>query len=94
MLATIHADANMATAAHYRRPPYVWQSVNVILSQPTDVLGAVRAGTLAADMLTSSVTDTPQRGDQIRIGQTIYTVQDTERDVLGLSWRLTLSDST
>lgn len=88
----IHADEDFSVAASFRRPPYVWQSVRVILSQPTDIIGSARAGTLMAEILDIAVTDAPQRGDQLRIGSTTYTVEDTERDVLGLSWKLTLSE--
>jgi hypothetical protein len=91
MLATLHADANLGTAASFRRPPYAWQACRVILSSPTDALGNVRAGTVTADIRAADITDTPQRGDELRIGATVYTVEDAERDVLALSWRLTLS---
>jgi hypothetical protein len=89
----LHEDTDLSVAASFRRPPYAWQSVRVILSQPTDIIGAVRAGTLVADLRAAEVTEAPQRGDEIRIGAAVHTVQDTERDVLGLSWRLTLSES-
>jgi hypothetical protein len=90
-LRTLHADANMGTAAEFRRPPYTWQACRVILSQPTNEFGAVRAGSLQADIRAAAITDTPQRGDELRIGAATYTVEDAERDVLALSWRLTLS---
>jgi hypothetical protein len=90
----LHADADLSVAASFRRPPYAWQSVRVILSRPTDVMGAVRAGTLVAELRAAAIADTPQRGDELRLGAVVHTVQDTERDVLGLSWSLTLSDPT
>lgn len=90
-LTTLHADTNLSTAASFRRPPYTWQSVRVILSQPSDIIGAARAGTMQGEIRAAAVTDEPQRGDQLRIGTTIYTVEDAERDVLALSWKLTLS---
>lgn len=90
-LATLHADANMAVAASYRHPPYVWQSIRVILSQPVDIAGATVAGTLQAEILTADVSDEPERGDELRIGATTYTVESAEGDVLGLSWRVALS---
>jgi len=90
-LRTLHADANMGTAASFRRPPYAWQACRVILSQPTDITGTARAGSLQADIRAAAITDTPQRGDELRIGAAVHTVEDTERDVLALSWRLTLS---
>lgn len=90
-LARLHADANMGVAAYFRRPPYTWQSVRVILSQPTDITGAIRAGTLTAELRAAATTDTPQRGDEVRIDGTTYAVEDAERDVQGLSWKLTLS---
>lgn len=92
MVADLAEDEDLGRAAHYRRPPYTWQAVRVVLSQPTDVLGNVRAGSLQADMPAAAITDTPQRGDELRLGAVVHTVQDTERDALGLSWRLTLSD--
>lgn len=91
-LATLHADTNLAQDAHFRRPPYAWVAVRVILSQPTDSLGQARAGSLQADLAASAITDTPQPADELRIGTTVYTVEDTERDALGLSWRLQLAD--
>lgn len=91
-LATLHADANMAADAQFRRPPYTWQPCRVILSQPTDIIGNARAGTLQAEIRAEAITDTPQRGDELRIGAATYTVADTERDVLGLSFKLTLSE--
>jgi hypothetical protein len=90
-LATLHADPNMGTAAEFRRPSYTWSSVRVILSQPTDAFGNTVAGTLQADIQASAVTHTPQHGDELRIGATTYTVETAERDALGLSWRLQLS---
>ena len=90
-LTTLHRDPNMAVEASFRRPPYTWQTVRAILSQPTDQFGATRAGTLVAEILAGAVTVTPARGDELRIGATVHTVEDTERDVQGLSWKLTLS---
>ncbi len=90
-LATLHADPNMAVAAQYRRPSYTWQSIRVIMSQPVDVTGASVAGTLQAEILTADVADEPQRDDELRIGATTYTVESAEGDVMGLSWRVTLS---
>lgn len=86
------ADADLGQAAHFRRPPYAWVAVRVILSQPTDGLGQARAGSLQADLAASAITDTPQPADELRIGATVYVVEDTERDALGLSWRLQLAD--
>jgi hypothetical protein len=91
-LRTLHADTNMSVAAQYRRPPYTWQAVRVILSQPTDAIGNAIAGTLQAELRQAAVTDTPQRGDELRMDGTTYTVESTERDVQALSWRLTLAD--
>lgn len=88
----LHGDADLSVAASFRRPPYTWQAVRVILSQTTDAIGNARAGTLQAELRAAAVTDTPQRGDELRIGATTYTVEDTERDVQALSWRLTLAD--
>jgi hypothetical protein len=88
----LHADEDLSVAASFRRPPYTWQPCRVILSQPTDIIGNARAGTLQAEIRAEAITDTPQRGDELRIGAATYTVADTERDVLGLSFRLTLSE--
>jgi hypothetical protein len=87
----LHDDADLSVAASFRRPPYAWQACRVILSQPTDALGNVRAGTVQADIRAGAIADTPQRGDELRIGAAVHTVEDAERDVLALSWRLTLS---
>ena len=91
-LATLHADTNLGTAATYRHPPYVWQTVSVILSQPSDITGGAIAGTMQAEIRAAAITDDPQRDDELRIGSTTYTVESAERDVLGLSWKLTLSE--
>lgn len=91
-LATLHADPNMAVAAQYRRPSYTWQSIRVILSQPVDpVTGDTIAVSRQADILTADVRDEPGRGDELRIGDVTYKVESAEGDVLGLSWRVTLS---
>jgi hypothetical protein len=87
----LHADEDLSVAASFRRPPYTWQPVRVILSQPTDITGTARAGSLQAEIRAEAITDEPQRGDELRIGADTYTVEDTERDALALSWRLTLS---
>ena len=91
-LAALHADQNMGVAAQFRRPPYTWQACRVILSQPTEVFGTARAGTLEAEILAGAILDTPQRGDELMIAGTTYTIDAAERDVLALSWRLTLAD--
>ena len=96
----LHADEDLSVAASFRRPPYAWESVRVILSQPTDALGNARAGSLQADILASATTDDPVRGDELRIdvatgaiaANTVFIVEDAERDPLALSWRLTLAD--
>lgn len=93
-LATLHADANMGTTAQFRRPPYAWEAVRVILSQPNDAFGVARAGALQADMLAGATTDTPQPGDELLIAETTYVVESAQRDHLALSWRLTLADHT
>jgi hypothetical protein len=90
-VADLHDDDDLATAASFRRPNYTWSSVRVILSQPTDAFGNTVAGTLQADIQASAITATPQHGDELRIGATTYTVETAERDALGLSWRLQLS---
>lgn len=89
-LATLHSDPNLGESAAFRRPPYTWQSVTVIRQQPNDLMGNARAGGLMVDVLASQVTDLPMRGDEIRLGTTVYRVEDAEPDTLGLSYRLTL----
>ena len=91
-LSTLHADPNMGEAAYFRRPPYTWQAVRVIRSQPTDITGTVIAGRLHVDILAAEITDEPERDDEVRIGSTVYVVESAERDVLALSWRITLAD--
>lgn len=92
MAVAVFADPNLGSAAQFRRPPWTWQNVRVILSQPTDITGTIRAGTIQAEIRAAETTDTPQRGDELRIGAITYTVEDTERDALALSWKLTLSE--
>ncbi len=94
--ATLHADPNMAEPASYRRPPWPWASARIIRTAPNEIMGGLggpgaRAGYLYADVLTAALAYTPQRGDEVKLGATVYTVEDAERDTLGLSWRLTLS---
>jgi hypothetical protein len=96
----LHADEDLSVAASFRRSPYAWESVRVILSHPTEAFGTARASTLQADLIAGAVTDTPQPGDELRIdvatyqiaAGTVFTVEDTERDPLALTWRLTLAD--
>ena|GEM_PF-3548985 len=90
--ADIFGDEDTTVAASFRRPPYTWQACRVILSQPTEVFGTARAGTLEAEILAGAIIDTPQRGDELLIAGTTYTIDGAERDVLALSWRLTLAD--
>jgi hypothetical protein len=90
-MADIFRDEDMTVAASYRLPPYTAQSVRVIISQPTDAFGASVAGTMQADILAADVTDAPERGAELTIAGTTYKVEQVERDVLGLSWRLALS---
>ena len=91
-LTDFHADEDLSTAASFQRPPAAAQSCRVILSQPTDVLGSTRAGTLLAEILATAITVIPQRDDELTIATVKYVVEDTERDILGLSWVLTLAD--
>ena len=91
-LTDFHADEDLSTAASFQRPPAAAQSCRVILSQPTDVLGSARAGTLLAEILATAITVIPQRDDELTIATVKYVVEDTERDILGLSWVLTLAD--
>ena len=95
-LAALHADPNMAEAGHYRRPPWPWAPTRIVRTAPTDLVGGLggpgaRAGALSVDVLAAALATTPQRGDEVRLGTNVYTVEDAERDTLGLSWRLTLS---
>lgn len=88
----LHADEDLSVAASFRRPPYTWQAVRVILSQPSDQFGNAIAGTVAAEIRAAAITDTPAKGDELRIGTATYTVESAERDALSLSWKLTLSE--
>jgi hypothetical protein len=95
--ATLHADPNLSTAADYRRSPGAWAALRVLLSQPDEIaagLGGIgaRAGTLTAEVIGADTGLTPARGDELRIGATLYAVEEAQRDVLGITWRLTLSE--
>lgn len=93
MLTTLHADPNIGEDAYFRRPPYAWEAVRITRERPTDAFGQARAGKLHVTILDADMTDTPpEREDEVMIGQTVYVVEDTERDSLGLSWLLTLAD--
>jgi hypothetical protein len=93
-LEDLHADEDFSVAASFRRPPYTWQACRVILSQPTDITGTAIAGKLEASIIASQIADQPQHGDELLVGAATYTVESAERDVLALSWRLTLSEPT
>ena len=94
-LAALHADANIARGADYRRPPGDWIPVRVVLSDADDVatgLGALgaRSGSRAASVMTTDAT--PVRGDELRIEGAVYRIEDVQRqDAEGLSWRCTLA---
>jgi len=95
-LSALHADPNMAETGHYRRPPWAWAPTRIIRTAPTDLVGSLggpgaRAGSLSVDVLAAALAITPQRGDEVKLGTVVYTVESAERDTLGLSWRLTLS---
>lgn len=94
-LATLHADPNLGEAASFRRPPYVWQSCSIIRVRPNDPMGGLatpgaRAGAIHVDVLAAEISERPRKGDEVRIGTTVYRVDDCEPDELGLSYRLTL----
>lgn len=90
--ADLHADEDLAVAASFRRPPYAFAAVRVILSQPTDEFGTAIAGTLEADIAAASLADDPGPGCELAIGATTYTVVKARRDAEAASWRLTLSE--
>lgn len=98
----LHADEDLSVAASFRRPPYAWESVRVILSQPTDEFGNKTAGTLQADILSAAVTDMPQPGDELRFDTatgaiaagTVFTLHNPRRDAEAVSWRCDLSEGT
>ena len=92
MFATLHADANMAEAAEFRRPPFTWAPVRVIRVQPSQDFGTGRAAGLFVDMLASATPDRPAKGDEVRLAGETYRVDDCDPDDLGLSYRLTLAD--
>lgn len=95
-LATLHADANMAEAASFRRPPGAWVAVRVVRSMPMVIAGALgpvaaRAVVQQADVMASALSVVPRRGDELRLGSVTYRVEEAEADNLGLSYRLGLA---
>lgn len=90
----LHSDEDLSVAVSFRHPPYTWQTVRMILSKDADAFGVARAGRLIAEVRAASLDDVPQRGDEVRIDGTVYGVDDAERDVLALTYRLTLADHT
>lgn len=99
-LAVQHADDNFATAAEFKQAAAsVWTSLRAIVSRPQDAVpgfaqpgnraGALQATVLAADI--AAVATKPVRNDQMRIDGTVYRVESAEKDVLGLSWLITLA---
>ena len=91
-LTDLHADGDLSTAASFQRPPAAAQVCRVILSEPTDVMGTARAGKLLAEILATAITVIPKRDDELTIATVKYVIEDAERDVLGLSYVLTLAD--
>jgi hypothetical protein len=89
--ATLHRDKNLGMDAYYRVPPAPFPDapIRVIISTPTDALGAVIAGTVAADVLCADAT--PERGAELRIGAATYRVESADRDAQATSWRCSLS---
>ena len=98
MLAVVHADSNVGMPADFRRPPAPWVPARVVLSRPNDALGGLggvgaRAGSLVATVLAGDIPSLdPRRGDELLIDGVVHRVEDSERDPLGLSWRLTLAE--
>lgn len=103
-LTTLHADPNMGEDAYFRRPPGAWEAVRAIRSQPSDIIGMVRAGSLQVDILASATTNDPVRGDEVKFttaiylgatlhpAGTVFVVEGSAPDDLALSWLLTLAD--
>jgi hypothetical protein len=102
-LATLHADPNMATEAEWRAAAGgAWRPVRVLLSAPSDDVGALggpggRAQALEATLRTAELApDTPRRGDLLRrlSPPETWKVEEVDPDPLGLSWRLSLARSS
>ena len=55
-------------------------------------MGLARAGKLLAEILAIAITVISKRDDELTIATVKYVVEDAERDVLGLSYVLTLAD--
>jgi len=98
MLAALHADSNIGIPADFRRPPGPWVPARVVLSRASDALGGLggvgaRAGSLVATIVAGDIASLePRRGDELLIDGVVHRVEDSERDPLGLSWRLTLAE--
>jgi len=98
MLAALHADSNIGIPADFRRPPGPWVPARVVLSRPSDALGGLggvgaRASSLVATIVAGDIASLePRRGDEVLINGVVHRVEDSERDPLGLSWRLTLAE--
>jgi hypothetical protein len=95
------ADPNIGSDAQYRRALGDWAALRVVRSAPDDQLPGLggsassRAGslsvTIAADALAVIGVSPPQRGDEVLLAGITYRVEDSEADVLGVTWRLTLA---
>jgi hypothetical protein len=100
-MAALHADPNIGRDAQYRRSPGDWVAIRVVRSAPDDLLPGLgggargRAGSLSvtvtADALAAIGALPPQRGDEVLLAGVTYRVEDSEADVLGVTWRLTLA---
>jgi hypothetical protein len=55
-------------------------------------MGTARAGKLLAEILATAINVIPKRDDELTIATVKYVIEDAERDVLGVSYVLTLAD--
>lgn len=97
-MAALLADRNIGSDAEFRRPPFAWVPVRIAFSQPADAAPGFgvpggRAGGIEALLRGAEITGfVPQRGDELRFGGHVRSVEEARPDALGITWRLILSD--
>ncbi|CAH2606534.1 conserved protein of unknown function (plasmid) [Rhodovastum atsumiense] len=84
----LHRDRNVGTDAEYRKPNTAWVPLRIVVSRSSNDLGTARGDAISADILTTDAA--PRRGDELRIGGTVYRIEEVEPDGIGVSVRCTL----
>ena len=96
-MATLLADPNMGADAEWQAAAGgAWQPVRALLSAPAELVPGLggtsgRAIAIQATIRAADLTQTPRRGDLLRLAGNTYRVETVEPDPLGLTCRLGLA---